>query len=63
VLHHGRVHTQVEHDFLHRLSDGQLRLRGDGLNSIAWLGWHMARCEDALNVLQASRPQFLDDEH
>jgi hypothetical protein len=63
VLHHGRVHAQVEREFLQRLSDEQMRLRRDGLNSIAWLIWHMARCEDALNVLLAGRPQVLDDEH
>jgi len=63
VLHHGRVHAQVEREFLQRLSDEQMRLRRDGLNSIAWLIWHMARCEDALNVLLAGRPQVLDDEN
>src|SRR5262245_37580789 len=63
VLHHGRVHAQVEREFLQRLSEAQMRLRRDGLNSIAWLIWHMARCEDALNVLLTGLPQVLDDEH
>jgi hypothetical protein len=63
VLHHGRLHMQVERDFLQGLSDAQMRLRPHGLNSIAWLIWHMARCEDALNLLLAGRPQVLDEEH
>jgi hypothetical protein len=63
LLHYQRVHAQVERDFLQCLSNEQMRLRPHGLNSIAWLVWHMARCEDALNVLIAGRPQVLDQEH
>jgi len=63
VLHHGRLHMQVARDFLQGLSDEQLRFRPDGLNSIAWLVWHMARCENALNLLLAGCPQVLDEEH
>ena len=63
VLHHGRLHMQVERDFLQGLSDEQMRCRPESLNSIAWLVWHMARCEDALNLLLAGRPQVLDEEH
>jgi hypothetical protein len=62
LLHHGRVHAQVEKDFLHDLSEAQMRLRPAGLNSIAWIVWHMARCEDVINVLLAERPQVLDQE-
>jgi hypothetical protein len=54
---------QVERDVLQGLSHEQVRLRPDGLNSIAWLVWHMARCENALNLLLAGRPQVLDEEH
>lgn len=63
VLHYGRLHMQVERDFLHGLSDEQMRLRPSGLNSIAWLVWHMARYEDILNLLLVGRPQVLDEEH
>lgn len=43
---------------LHGLPDDQLRLRPQGWNSIAYLLWHMARCEDvAANVVVAQRPQ------
>jgi len=63
LLHHARVHAQVEKDFLQDLSGAQMRLRPSGLNSIAWVVWHMARCEDVINVLIAGRPQILDHEH
>src|SRR5262245_28273668 len=61
--HYGRLHMQVERDFLHGLSEEQMRLRPHGLNSIAWLVWHMARYEDILNLLLVGRPQVLDEEH
>ena len=60
LIHHRRVHAQIENEFLQGLSEEQVRLRPKGLNSIAWLLWHMARCEDALNVIVESRPQVLD---
>ena len=63
VQHYGRLHMQVERDFLHSLSDAQMRLRPHGLNSIAWLVWHMARYEDILNLLLVGRSQVLDEEH
>ena len=62
VLQHERLHRQVTRDFLRGLSEAQVRLRPNGLNSIAWLVWHMARCEDALSLLLAGRPQVLDEE-
>jgi hypothetical protein len=63
VRHYERLHMQVERDFLHSLSDAQMRLRPHGLNSIAWLVWHIARYEDILNLLLVGRPQVLDEEH
>jgi hypothetical protein len=46
------------------LSDDQLRRRpGEGLNSIVWLLWHMARTEDvAVNLVVAGRAQVFDKE-
>jgi hypothetical protein len=46
-----------------RLNEAQLRARPQpALNSIAWLLWHMARCEDAgVNRLIAERTQVLDE--
>jgi hypothetical protein len=45
------------------LSDEQMRLRPvEGVNSIVWLLWHMARTEDvAVNVVVAAREQVLDE--
>jgi hypothetical protein len=45
-------------------SDVQMRLRpGNGLNSLVWLLWHMARTEDvAVNLIVAGADQVLDDE-
>lgn len=45
------------------LDDGQMRRRpGDGLNSLVWLLWHMARTEDmAVNACIALRNQILQE--
>ena len=45
------------------LEDGHMRRRpGEGLNSMAWLVWHMARTEDmAVNLFVAGRPQVLQE--
>jgi hypothetical protein len=49
--------------WLDGLSDEQMRHRpGEGLNSIVWLLWHMARTEDvAVNLVVAARAQVFDD--
>ena len=64
LLRYGSLHTSNEADLLRGLTDDQLR-RGPqpGINSIAWLLWHMTRCEDVgINRLVADHPQVLDDE-
>ena len=45
------------------LSDAQMRLRpADDQNSLAWLVWHMARCEDvAVNAAIAGQDQVFED--
>ena len=62
VLHHERLHQQVARNFLQGLSEAQMRLRPQRFNSVAWLVWHMAGCEDALNLLLVGRPQVLDED-
>jgi len=67
---HAFVHTEavarahsvnVDH-FLRGLTDEQLRIRPHGLNSIAWLFWHVARVEDGfISGLVMQRPQLLDE--
>lgn len=72
LMQHARVHAAevadaaeptLEDRLLSGLSDDQLRRHpGDGMNSVAWLLWHMARIEDVtMNVLLAGRPQVLDE--
>ncbi len=46
------VHELVYEHCLKRLTDDQLRYQPkEGLNSIAWLMWHTARCQDFANTL------------
>ncbi|MDR7523615.1 MAG: DinB family protein [Armatimonadota bacterium] len=67
VVHSARVaeaegQFSLEDGSLRGLSDEQIRLRPGGWNSLAWLLWHMARCEDvAANVIVAGRRQVLDE--
>jgi hypothetical protein len=45
------------------LTESELRLCPEGYhNSIAWLLWHMARCEDVMvNTVLRNVPEVLDD--
>ena len=45
------------------LTDDQIRLRPrEGLNSLAWLFWHIARTEDmGVSMIIAGRPQVLEE--
>ena len=60
--------SQCEWSFQDALLEGfseeQMRLRPQaGMNSVAWLIWHMARTEDVvMNLLVAGRPQVLQEE-
>ncbi len=72
LLDHARAHSATVgeaeggiwiSDFTFRgLDDDQMRHRPqEGLNSLAWLLWHMARAEDmGVNVCVAERPQVLE---
>lgn len=70
---HARVHAgeltgnagglSLQDIALRDLAHDQLRLRPHGLNSIAWILWHIARFEDiAINVMIADSPQVFDEE-
>jgi len=72
LLDHARVHAaaltnnagglSVAELAARNLTDDQWRLRPHGLNSLAWIFWHIARCEDAaVNIMVAGRRQVLDD--
>ncbi|MFW6195404.1 MAG: DinB family protein [Chloroflexota bacterium] len=57
------LHEQEIKSLWDPLTEEQLRARPfETTNSIVWLVWHMARCEDAgINRLVADRPQVLDE--
>ncbi|MBI1847711.1 MAG: DinB family protein [Candidatus Rokubacteria bacterium] len=69
-LQHGRVHSSnvssvasLADRIFGGLTDEQMRVRpGQGLNSLVWLLWHMARVEDAaVNLVVTAGQQVLDD--
>lgn len=70
---HSQVHTaalgqgegSLADMVLRGLNDEHMRLRpGEGLNSLAWLFWHMARAEDVgMNVVLAGESQVLDQDN
>ena len=61
LLRHESIHPEAI-ALLDGLSDEQIRIRPrEDVNPLAWLVWHMARCEDVgVNVLVAGRRQVLD---
>jgi len=66
LLHHNRLYFEPS-GILNRisgLSDQQLRLCQHNLNSIAWILWHMTRCEDvAINRIIFDQEQVLDTDN
>jgi DinB family protein len=57
------VHGGFVDDLFAGLTDGQVRARPHGLNSVAWLVWHATRVEDAaVNRFVTDRPQVLTEE-
>jgi hypothetical protein len=63
LLRYGDLHRLLIDDLLNGLSDAQLRGRPTpGVNTIAWLLWHMARIEDVgVNRFVVDGTQVLDD--
>lgn len=63
LLHHERLHSQIEGTFFAGLTDEQMRFRpGRHMNSIAWTIWHMVRCEDLMSFIIAGQSQVLAQE-
>jgi hypothetical protein len=61
ALRYEATHRSFLDDCLNGLSDEQTRARPHGVNSIAWLIWHVARGEDvAVNRFVGNRPQVCD---
>ena len=62
LLRHEPLHGMMTDRLLDRLSDAHLRTRPPGLNSIAWLLWHVARGEDlGVNAFAYGQPQVFDE--
>ena len=64
LLRHQPVHSNVTKSLLTEITDEQIRCRPvQGINTIAWIVWHMARAEDiALSRFVAHRPQLFFEE-
>src|SRR5262250_2434446 len=62
LLRYGDLHRPLVDDLLKGLSDSQIRGRPvPGVNTIAWLLWHMARIEDVgINRFFVDEAQVLD---
>jgi hypothetical protein len=61
-LRYDDIHVRFIDELCSNISDAQLRERPHGVNSVAWLIWHMTRVEDAvMSRFLADRPQTLDD--
>ena len=64
LLRHQPVHSYVTQDFLTEITDEQIRCCPvQGINTIAWIVWHMARTEDiAVNRFVGHCPQLFFEE-
>jgi len=66
LLHHNRMYFESSGilNRISKLNDEQLRLCQYNLNSIAWILWHLTRCEDfAVNRIIYDSEQVLDTDN
>jgi hypothetical protein len=62
LLRHEPLHALMTDRVVADLTDSQFRARPHGVNSIAWLLWHVARGEDiGVNRYAYDREQVLDE--
>src|SRR5713101_7891004 len=63
LVRYDQVHRVLTDPAIEQLGDAQWRGRPHpGVNTIAWLIWHMARVEDVgVNRFVADRPQVIED--
>jgi hypothetical protein len=62
MLRYDAVHGGFVPDLFEGLTDAQARARPGGVNSVAWLVWHLTRVQDAVvSRLVEDRPQVLDE--
>lgn len=66
LIHHNRLYLDSS-GILNRtrqINDDHMRLCQHNLNSISWILWHLARCEDvAINRIIANQHEVLDTEN
>lgn len=63
LTHHSRIYFEPGgiHSRIENLNEDQIRISPYGMNSIAWLLWHIARCEDVgINRFVFNSPQVID---
>jgi hypothetical protein len=63
LTHHSRLYFQPGgiQTRIENLNEMQIRCSPYGMNSIAWLLWHIARCEDVgINRFVVNAPQVID---
>ncbi len=60
----GAVHAERNIDWLiDGLTEGQMRARPSGVNSLVWILWHLSRVEDlCISTVLGGRMQLMDDE-
>ena len=66
ILHHSRLYFESGgiYQRIDGLTDEQLKTCPYNMNSIVWLLWHIARCEDVgINRLITDGKQVLDDDN
>jgi DinB family protein len=63
LIRYEQIHQVLKDPAIERLTAAEMRGRPHpGVNTIAWLLWHMARVEDVgVNRFVADRPQVLED--
>jgi len=66
LTHHSRLYFQPGgiQTRIENLDEVQIRCLPYGMNSIAWLLWHIARCEDVgINRFVVNTPQVIDQDN
>ncbi len=64
LIHHYKLHFEPGglQSRIEGLTDKQMKLCPHNLNSIAWMLWHLTRCEDVgINRLVFDNPQVFDE--
>jgi len=64
LMRYDAVHGGFVDELFSDITEGQLRARPHGVNSVAWLIWHASRLQDAaVSRFVGDRPQAFDEGH